>query len=253
MCKHEEKDCPRCQAAFECKVGDIIQCQCYGIGLTIEERAFVEERFEDCLCRNCLLELKRLAGSAAAAHALAAHASAVSSAGATVIFITGGTRSGKSSYAQGLALRLSANPVYVATARRWDEEFQRRIDRHQLDRDERWTSLEEEKNLGQLDLAGKVAVIDCVTLWITNFFVDTQNDIEASLDACKKEIDQLCRQDATLIIVSNEIGMGIHAETEVGRRFADLQGWVNQYIAGKAAKVVLMVSGIPVTIKGVIA
>lgn len=166
-----------------------------------------------------------------------------------MIFITGGARSGKSRYAQELACRLSPEPIYVATARRWDREFQDRIDRHQQDRDDRWTTIEEEKYLGRLELSGKVAVIDCVTLWITNFFIDAKNDVDASLDGCKKEIDGLCRQDATLIIVSNEIGMGIHAETEVGRRFSDLQGWINQYIAEKAGKVILMVSGIPVTIK----
>jgi Cysteine-rich CWC len=59
MCKHEEKHCPRCQASFECKSGDIAQCQCFGVSLTVEEKAFLEERYEDCLCRNCLLELKQ--------------------------------------------------------------------------------------------------------------------------------------------------------------------------------------------------
>ena len=166
-----------------------------------------------------------------------------------MIFITGGARSGKSRYAQELACRLSPAPVYVATARRWDKEFQDRIDRHRQDRDERWTTIEEQKYLSRLELRGKVAVIDCVTLWISNFFIDSKNDVDASLASCKQEIDGLCRQDATLIMVSNEIGMGIHAETEVGRRFSDLQGWINQYIAAKAGTVILMVSGIPVTIK----
>ncbi len=59
MCKHEEKYCPRCKAAFECKVGDIMHCQCYGLGLTAEEQGFLADRYEDCLCRNCLLELKQ--------------------------------------------------------------------------------------------------------------------------------------------------------------------------------------------------
>jgi len=59
MCKHEEKYCPRCRAAFECKVGDITQCQCYGLSFTPEEKAFIGQRFEDCLCRRCLLELKQ--------------------------------------------------------------------------------------------------------------------------------------------------------------------------------------------------
>lgn len=166
-----------------------------------------------------------------------------------IIFITGGVRSGKSRYGQELALRLSSNPLYLATARRWDSEFEQRISRHRQDRDERWTSIEEEKYLSGLPLQGKVVVIDCVTLWITNFFADTKGDIDASLDACRNEIDRLCELDATLIIISNEIGMGMHADTESGRRFADLQGWVNQYIAAKARQVTLMVSGIPVIIK----
>ncbi|HZE84247.1 MAG TPA: bifunctional adenosylcobinamide kinase/adenosylcobinamide-phosphate guanylyltransferase, partial [Puia sp.] len=68
-------------------------------------------------------------------------------------------------------------------------------------------------------------------------------------EACKKEIDELSQQKALLIIISNEIGMGVHAETEAGRKFTDLQGWMNQYIASKAMKVILMISGIPVTIK----
>ena len=59
MCKHEEKKCPRCRDSFQCKVGDITQCQCYGIGLSPEGKTFLEERYEDCLCRRCLLELKQ--------------------------------------------------------------------------------------------------------------------------------------------------------------------------------------------------
>lgn len=166
-----------------------------------------------------------------------------------LIFITGGARSGKSRHAQQTALERSNNPVYVATARQLDDEFKQRIKRHQEERDDRWTLLEEEKFLGSLDLEGKVVVIDCITLWLTNFFIDLQYDVTACLEACQIEIDALCRQNALLLIVSNEIGMGVHAETEMGRRFTDLQGWVNQYIASKAGTVVLMVSGIAITIK----
>ncbi len=166
-----------------------------------------------------------------------------------LIFITGGARSGKSRHAQELALQWSNNPVYVATARQFDLEFKQRVRRHQQDRDHRWTSVEEEKHLSRLDLRGKVVVIDCITLWLTNFFIDLRYDIDACLEVCRKEIDALCRQDALLLIVSNEIGMGVHAETEIGRKFTDLQGWMNQYIASKAGTVLLMVSGIPLTIK----
>ena len=168
---------------------------------------------------------------------------------AVLIFVTGGARSGKSRYAQELALKLSDNPVYVATARKWDNEFQQRIDRHQRERDERWTSIEEEKYISQLAIEERVAVIDCVTLWLTNFFVDHQQDIEQCLDAVKQEIRALQQKKGTYIIISNEIGMGVHAETEVGRKFTDLQGWANQFIASQADNVVFMVSGIPMTIK----
>lgn len=168
---------------------------------------------------------------------------------AKIIFITGGARSGKSRHAQELALQLSSTPLYIATARQWDDEFRVRVRRHQAERDERWTSVEVEKNISGLDLKGQLAVIDCVTLWLTNFFVDLDNDIEACLVACRQEIDRLAMLDATLIIISNEIGMGLHAETEMGRRFTDLQGWINQYIAAKASKVLFMVSGIPLVVK----
>ena len=168
-----------------------------------------------------------------------------------IYFITGGERSGKSSYAENIAKELSANPMYVATARKWDTDFQKRIDRHQKDRDERWTNIEKEKFLSEINFSGKVAVIDCVTLWLTNFFVDTKNDVELCLEQAKAEFDAIAfHENSTIIIISNEIGMGLHADTAVGRKFTELQGWMNQYLANKANKVILMVSGIPVTIKG---
>ena len=168
-----------------------------------------------------------------------------------IYLITGGERSGKSSYAQNLALQLTNAPLYVATARKWDSDFQNRIDRHQQERDERWTNIEEEKYLSKIDFSGKVALIDCVTLWLTNFFVDTKNDVSLSLEEAKKEFLAIANhKNATLIIVTNEIGMGVHAETHIGRKFTELQGWMNQFLASNANEVILMVSGIPVKIKG---
>ena len=138
-----------------------------------------------------------------------------------VILVTGGQRSGKSGYAQRLALSLSPNPVYLATSRIWDEEFRKRVERHQRDRGPEWT----------------------------NFFFDNQSDVELSLSLLKAEFDKLSRQDAYLIFVTNELGMGGVPIDEVQRKFTDMQGWLNQYIASKADEVVLMVSGIPVKIK----
>ncbi|HVA96584.1 MAG TPA: bifunctional adenosylcobinamide kinase/adenosylcobinamide-phosphate guanylyltransferase [Candidatus Acidoferrales bacterium] len=166
-----------------------------------------------------------------------------------IYFITGGERSGKSNYAQRLGLQLSKRPVYVATSRIWDEDFKKRVARHRKDRGASWEVIEEEKKLGTLDLTNKVAVIDCVTLWITNFWVDTNYDLERSLKEIKREFDLLRKIHCTLIIISNEIGMGIHADTEKGRKFVELQGWVNQYIAENADRAIFIVSGIPVQIK----
>ena len=166
-----------------------------------------------------------------------------------IYFITGGERSGKSSFAQKLAEELSDAPCYIATARIWDDDFKKRVERHQSVRDEKWTTIEEEKHIGELDLNGKTAVIDCVTLWLTNFFTDTKANVDESLKLAKEQLDKLAKQDGTFIIISNELGMGVHAATESGRKFVELQGWVNQYIAAMADNVYLMISGIPVKIK----
>jgi adenosylcobinamide kinase/adenosylcobinamide-phosphate guanylyltransferase len=164
-------------------------------------------------------------------------------------YISGGQRSGKSRYAQDLALQLSPTPVYLATSRAWDDDHRQRIARHVADRDARWTTLEEEKYLSRLDLGGRVVVLDCVTLWLTNFFTDADYQVEAALGQAQAEFDKLLTQDCTLLVISNEIGMGLHATTDAGRKFTDLQGWLNQYIAQRADHAIFMVSGLPLTLK----
>lgn len=166
-----------------------------------------------------------------------------------IILITGGARSGKSSYAEKLALSLSPHPVYMATSRIWDEEFRQRVLRHQANRGPEWTNIEEEKELSRHSLEGRTILIDCVTLWCTNFFFDLESDIDNALTAAKNEFIRFTSQDATFIFVTNEIGMGGTSENEIQRKFTDMQGWMNQYIASQADQVILMVSGIPVTIK----
>ena len=134
-----------------------------------------------------------------------------------IILITGGARSGKSTYAEKLALSLSPNPVYLATARIWDEEFRKRVIHHQERRGPEWTNIEEDK--------------------------------DRSLAAAKAEFDCFTAQDATFIFVTNEIGMGGTSENEIQRKFTDMQGWMNQYVASRADEVILMVSGIATKIK----
>ena len=166
-----------------------------------------------------------------------------------IILITGGQRSGKSREAERLALSLSKHPVYVATAHIWDDEFRERVHKHQERRGPQWTNIEEEKYLSKHDLTERVVVVDCVTLWLTNFFFET-SDVDQTLEAVKDEFDRFTTHDATYIFVTNEIGSGGVSDNAIQRKFTDLEGWMNQYIASKADEVILMVSGIPVKVKG---
>lgn len=164
-------------------------------------------------------------------------------------FVTGGARSGKSKFAQERALSLSPNPVYLATAKIWDAEFKERVHRHIEDRGPEWTTYEKYQELSTLPLQDKVVVIDCLTLWLTNYFNDFKMDVDQCLEAFKTELDALLKMDIHLLLISNEIGMGVHAHSESGRKFTDLQGWANQYVASLANEVVFMVSGLPMTLK----
>jgi len=166
-----------------------------------------------------------------------------------IILITGGQRSGKSSKAEEMALAMSDHPVYVATAHIWDDDFRERVRKHQERRGPQWTNIEEERLLSRHDPTGRVAVIDCVTLWLTNFFFATDSDVEQSMAQAKREFDAFIQHDATYIFVTNEIGLGGVSENVLQRKFTDLQGWMNQYIASQADEVLLMVAGLPVRIK----
>lgn len=164
-------------------------------------------------------------------------------------FITGGERSGKSTYGEKLALSLSNSPVYLATSRVWDTNFKQRIDHHKNTRSEAFINREEEKYIATAIFENEVVLIDCITLWLTNYFTDLNNNAEACLAMAKAEIDKVVSINATVIFISNEIGMGVHASTPEGRKFTELQGWVNQYIAQKATKATLLISGLPLHLK----
>jgi len=171
-----------------------------------------------------------------------------------MILITGGQRSGKSEEAERLALSLSPAPVYLATAEVLDEEMRRRVALHQQRRGRQWTNIEEPLHLSRYNLTGRVVLIDCLTLWLTNLLCAQPDPcadgvVEQVLQQAKEEFDRLTAQEATFIVVSNEIGMGGVSENRLQRRFTDLQGWMNQYVAQRADEVRLMVSGIAVQIK----
>ena len=121
---------------------------------------------------------------------------------ANIILITGGQRSGKSSYAQRLAMELAASknrlPIYLATSRVWDEEHRKRIERHKLERQENWVNIEEEKYLSNHQfIDDDVVVIDCVTLWATNFFFDNNGDVDLSFQELCKEFESFSQNNCT--------------------------------------------------------
>ena len=167
-----------------------------------------------------------------------------------VLLITGGQRSGKSQYAEQLALSLSPNPIYVATARVFDEEFRQRVALHQARRGPQWTNIEEEKELARHNFSQRVVLVDCLTLWATNFFFDLNESTEQTLLALREQLEALfAQEDVTYIFVTNELGLGGVSPNATQRRFTDLQGSLNQIVAHQADEVTLMVSGIPIRIK----
>ncbi len=168
---------------------------------------------------------------------------------AKIIYITGGQRSGKSSFAQKMAEELSPNPIYLATAKCWDNEFKERITRHQNDRGDMWRTIEEQTKISKHDLSGEVVMMDCITLWLTNIFMSNEMDGTKSLEWAKGEWLKFIEADFTLIVVSNEIGMGVVAADKSTRTFVDMQGWMNQFIAQRADEAYALISGLPLRLK----
>ena len=163
-------------------------------------------------------------------------------------FVIGGARSGKSSHAQGLARATPAPWVMIATAEALDEEMQERIALHKARRGEGWIILE-----APIDLAGAIGqapaeasvVIDCLTLWLSNLMLGDHD-----LDLAVIGLETALRgRTAPTILVSNEVGFGIVPETALGRAFRDRAGALNQRLAARAGQVILMVAGLPMTVK----
>ncbi len=166
-----------------------------------------------------------------------------------IIYVSGGQRSGKSGFAQRLVEGMSDRPHYLATAHCWDDEFRKRIERHQAERGEQWVNIEEEIEISKHRLEGEVVMMDCVTLWITNIFTANDFNTERSLEQAKAEWSRFVDQDFTLVVISNEIGNGVIPFEKSTRAFVDLQGWINQYIASMADEAYTLISGIPLKIK----
>ncbi|MDD5486016.1 MAG: bifunctional adenosylcobinamide kinase/adenosylcobinamide-phosphate guanylyltransferase [Dehalococcoidales bacterium] len=172
------------------------------------------------------------------------------------ILILGGARSGKSSFAQNLASELGGTVTFVATAEAGDEDMYRRIAEHRRSRPESWQTVEAQYGIGKAikKQAGKsdVVIIDCITMLVSNIMLKSLRKAPAE-ELVLKEIETLVRcmgeSPATFILVSNEVGMGLVPDNELGRRYRDILGQANQLLAKSADEIYLMVTGVPIKLK----
>lgn len=176
---------------------------------------------------------------------------------ARLILITGGARSGKSSYALKVAEKISKKRVFIATCPQLDSEMSARIRRHTEERNGRgWKTIEEEINLDGLfpeRVQGMgVVLIDCVTLWVNNilYMLGEENVDDCKIkELCSLWLDKIMAYPGTVICVTNEVGLGVVPENTLARKYRDLVGTCNQLLGKNADEVVLVSCGIPLSIK----
>lgn len=166
--------------------------------------------------------------------------------------VLGGARSGKSRHAVAQAAQSGGRVAFLATARALDGDMAARIVRHRAERPAGWTTLEEQQELvaacRRAATTHDLIVVDCATVWVANLM--ERGDDDAAVLAAADDLAKLQRERVvSLVIVSNEVGEGVHPATEVGRRYRDLLGFVNQRLAAAADRVTLMVAGIPLAVK----
>ena len=171
-------------------------------------------------------------------------------AGASVplTLVLGGARSGKSRYAEGLIARLPPPWIYLATAEAGDDEMALRIKQHRARRGADWRTLEAPRDLAAaLAASGTMPVlVDCLTLWLSNLLLG-DDDMDMQIERLEKSLAEIA---GPVVLVANEVGSGIVPDHPLGRKFRDLQGVLNQRMAARADRVVLMVAGLPLLLKG---
>ena len=163
--------------------------------------------------------------------------------------VLGGARAGKSRYAESLITALPPPWIYLATAEARDAEMAERIARHRAERGERWETIEVPHHLAQAVTTAPPTnplLIDCLTLWLSNRML-ADADIDAEIVSLE---NALARRNGVTVLVSNEVGSGVIPENALARQFRDLQGRLNQRLAARADRVVLLVAGLPMFVKG---
>lgn len=166
------------------------------------------------------------------------------------VLVLGGARSGKSTYAENIALGASRPKLYIATATRCDEEMDARIDHHISRRDASWQTIEEQVEVATILMDKRwrdhTIVVDCLTLWMSNVLCKDGEDTEKR----RKELcDAVRASDATVVMVTNEVGLGIVPTHPLARRFRDEAGWLHQSLGQVCDTVVFMAAGFPMMLK----
>ena len=171
-----------------------------------------------------------------------------------IIFIIGGARSGKSSFAVSLAKKISDNVYFIATCNPQDKEMKKRVAIHKKDRPEKWKTIEEYYDISsalekiQQEEINGIIIVDCLTLWISNLMMKKYKEKDILKEA-EKTIASAQKLSSSIIIVSTEVGVGIVPANKIAREFRDITGRLHQFIAGKSDEVYLMCAGIPIKIK----
>lgn len=177
-----------------------------------------------------------------------------------IVFVTGGAKSGKSSFVLDKASGVKGKKAFIATAEALDDEMKERIGRHKAERGDEWATYEVPQKVSEalVDAAGRYSavIMDCLTIWLSNILIgegDTEENVNKLVDTLTEiKASPVCSTGSgcsALYIVSNEVGMGIVPENELAREFRDLAGSLNQRIAAISDEVYLVVAGIQVKIK----
>jgi adenosylcobinamide kinase/adenosylcobinamide-phosphate guanylyltransferase len=181
----------------------------------------------------------------------------------TISLVLGGARSGKSAHAEKLAAGSEKGVVYIATAQAHDDEMQQRIEIHRQRREAGWTTVEEPLALGQAirrwSAPGNVVLVDCLTVWLSNLMFSEQRDYpevgrivppEAFARERQSLLDALGDAAGDVILVANEVGMGIVPQSAISRWFVDEAGRLNQAVAACSDRAIFVVAGLPMMLKG---
>lgn len=170
--------------------------------------------------------------------------------GNQVTLVLGGARSGKSAFAEDLIKQSGLSPVYIATSQIYDDEMQLRVDAHRARRGDEWTTVHApdrlEKAIEDHSASGNGVLVDCLTLWVTNLMM-SQAPIDARCDGLLKTLSSVKNP---VVLVSNEVGLGIVPDNKMARDFRDHAGQLHQRIAAVSKQVYFVAAGLPLTLKG---